>query len=173
MYAPIFVVVALLIIDHKLLIAISSAMTSKSNIIVILGVIGNITSVVGIVIMNKYITEVDGFDYMVFLSFLHFLITSIGMQVMLWLNFFTKPTVSSSNVIPVAVGSLMSVAFMNLNLSYNSVGFYQVLWILSIRFQSLYLFYVCFFSYRSSLAFHSLYLFNIWHTSKVYLEPCS
>jgi hypothetical protein len=101
-------------------------MTSGSNIIVLLGVVGNITSVVGIVIMNKYITEVDGFDYMVFLSFLHFLITSIGLQIMLWLNVFTKPSVPYSSVVPVAIGSLMSVAFMNLNLSYNSVGFYQV-----------------------------------------------
>ena len=33
---------------------------------------------------------------------------------------------SLNNVLVVAVGSLLSVAFMNLNLSHNSVGFYQL-----------------------------------------------
>ena len=47
------------------------------NLVVVVGIIGNILSVVGIVICNKYITEVDGFDFMVFLSFLHFVFTSM------------------------------------------------------------------------------------------------
>ena len=97
-----------------------------SNIVVLLGIVGNIGSVVGIVILNKYITEIDGFNYMVFLSFLHFLFTAVGLRIMLCFNVFTQPTTPLSNVLPVAMGSLMSVAFMNLNLSYNSVGFYQV-----------------------------------------------
>jgi hypothetical protein len=45
---------------------------------VIIGVITNIVSVVGIVICNKYITEVDGYNFMVFLSFLHFAFTCFG-----------------------------------------------------------------------------------------------
>lgn len=93
---------------------------------IFVGVVGNISSVVGIVIMNKYITEVDGFNFMVFLSFLHFLTTTIGLQLMLMCNMFTKPKAPFGSVVPVAIGSLMSVAFMNLNLSHNSVGFYQV-----------------------------------------------
>ena len=97
-----------------------------SSTIVIVGVIVNILSVVGIVITNKYITEVDGFHFMVFLSFLHFAFTTIGTRVMLWANVFSYQPAPLSGVLPVAVGSLMSVAFMNLNLSYNSVGFYQV-----------------------------------------------
>lgn len=98
----------------------------SSNYLVLIGIIGNIVSVVGIVIMNKYITEVDGFNFMVFLSFLHFFFTTLGMRIMLSLNFYSKPNAKLSNVLPVAIGSLGSVAFMNLNLSYNSVGFYQV-----------------------------------------------
>ena len=94
--------------------------------VVIAGIVTNILSVVGIVITNKYITEVDGFHFMVFLSFLHFAFTCLGTRVMLMFNVFSYKPAPVSGIIPVAAGSLMSVAFMNLNLSYNSVGFYQV-----------------------------------------------
>ena len=97
-----------------------------TSVVVIAGVVTNILSVVGIVITNKYITEVDGFHFMVFLSFLHFLFTTIGTRVMLMMGIFTYQPAPLSGILPVAAGSLLSVAFMNLNLSYNSVGFYQV-----------------------------------------------
>jgi solute carrier family 35 protein E3 len=45
---------------------------------------------------------------------------------MVMLGTFKPPTTSSMAVLPVAIGSLLSVAFMNLNLSHNSVGFYQL-----------------------------------------------
>ena len=48
------------------------------SVVVITGVVCNILSVVGIVITNKYITEVDGYDFMVFLSFMHFAFTCLG-----------------------------------------------------------------------------------------------
>jgi hypothetical protein len=96
--------------------------------VVIVGIVVNILSVVGVVITNKYITEVDGFHFMVFLSFLHFAFTTIGTRVMLMMGLFTYQAAPLSGILPVAAGSLLSVAFMNLNLSYNSVGFYQVFW---------------------------------------------
>ena len=49
--------------------------TYMDNLVVVLGVIGNILSVVGVVICNKYITEKDGYNFMVFLSALHFTAT--------------------------------------------------------------------------------------------------
>ena len=101
---------------------------------VIVAIWGNILSVVGIVICNKYITEVDGYDFMIFLSFLHFLFTSIGTQVMLRLNYFEYKAAPLSGVLPVAIGSLLSVAFMNLNLATNSVGFYQLSKLICIPF---------------------------------------
>jgi hypothetical protein len=79
----------------------------------------NIICVVGVVIANKYITEVDGFNYVVFLSFLHFTVTSIGTRVLLGVGSFQFKAASLNNVLVVAVGSLLSVAFMNLNLSHN------------------------------------------------------
>jgi hypothetical protein len=99
---------------------------SSSNFLIIAGVVANILSVVGIVICNKYITEVDGYNYMVFLSFLHFAFTTLGTRIMMAMDLFSYSPAPISGILPVAVGSLMSVAFMNLNLSHNSVGFYQV-----------------------------------------------
>lgn len=99
---------------------------SGNNLLILTGIVGNILSVVGVVICNKYITEVDGYDFMIFLSFLHFSFTMVGTRVMLALGFFQDKPASLSGVLPVAIGSLLSVAFMNLNLSQNSVGFYQL-----------------------------------------------
>lgn len=103
-----------------------------SSTVIIIGVVVNILSVVGVVITNKYITEVDGFEFMVFLSFLHFSFTAIGTRVMLKAEIFSFKAAPLSGILPVAVGSLLSVAFMNLNLAHNSVGFYQVRFIYSI-----------------------------------------
>ena len=50
----------------------------------------------------------------------------MGTRVLLNLNQFVYKDADARNVFPVAVGSLLSVAFMNLNLTYNSVGFYQL-----------------------------------------------
>ena len=99
---------------------------SNNNLLILGGIVGNVLSVVGVVICNKYITEVDGYDFMVFLSFLHFSFTMVGTRVMLSLGFFQDKSAPLSGVLPVAMGSLLSVAFMNLNLSHNSVGFYQL-----------------------------------------------
>ena len=106
----------------------STDMSPKSsmNFVIIAGVIGNVLSVVGIVICNKYITEVDGYNFMVFLSFLHFAFTMMGTRAMLFTGMFQFKEAPISGILPVAIGSLLSVAFMNLNLSNNSVGFYQL-----------------------------------------------
>src|SRR5690348_5703056 len=103
-----------------------TANNSNNNFIVIVGIISNILSVVGVVICNKYIIEVDKVNYSVFLSFLHFAVTALRTYVLLFANYFPYTLAPLSWILPVAVGSLMSVAFMNMNLSNNSVGFYQL-----------------------------------------------
>jgi hypothetical protein len=55
------------------------------------------------VITNKYITGVDGYDYMIFLSFLHFLCTSIGTRILLGLGVFQYKDAPLSGVLPVSV----------------------------------------------------------------------
>ena len=101
-------------------------MSSELDSTVVAGVVGNIVSVVGVVITNKYIVGVDGFNFMVFLSFLHFSFTTLGTRILLQGKYFEYKDAAFGNVLPVSLGSLLSVAFMNLNLSHNSVGFYQL-----------------------------------------------
>lgn len=98
----------------------------SNALIIVVGVVSNILSVVGVVICNKYITEVDGFHFVVFLSFLHFSFTTVFTRIMLAVNIFSYQSAPLDGILPVAAGSLLSVAFMNLNLQHNSVGFYQV-----------------------------------------------
>jgi hypothetical protein len=125
----------------------------KDLLYISLGVVFNILSVVGVVLCNKYITEVDGYDFMVFLSCLHFTVTAVAVRIFMHLGYFKYQSAPLEGVLPVAVGSLLSVAFMNLNLSYNSVGFYQVTYVLAL----LYYGFTVGCRFPSWLVFHSLY----------------
>ncbi len=89
-------------------------------------IVWNVISVVGIVVLNKYLSENDGMKQVVLLSFFHFLFTTIGVRILLRMGFFEYKDANMSKVMPVALGSLGSVAFMNLNLKSNSIGFYQL-----------------------------------------------
>jgi hypothetical protein len=68
-----------------------------------LSVTSNVLAVVGIVLMNKYIVERDGYDFMVFLSFLHFASTSVGMYALLALRTFTYSPIRLVDALPVAM----------------------------------------------------------------------
>eukprot|EP01084_Bolivina_argentea_P101223 181519_1 len=98
-------------------------MYSKSTLNAI---IWNIISVVGIVVLNKHLSQKEGVTQVVLLSSFHFLFTMVGVRILLGLNFFEYKAAQMSKVVPVALGSISSVAFMNLNLKSNSVGFYQL-----------------------------------------------
>lgn len=97
-----------------------------SDLSVVAGMIGNVISVVGVVMMNKYIVTEDNFNFMLLLSFLHFSVTYFASLALMRMGYFTSKEAPLSSVLPCAIGSLLSVAFMNLNLAYNSVGFYQL-----------------------------------------------
>jgi len=95
---------------------------------VLAGVALNILSGVGVVLLNKYIYTVDGFKFMVTLSAIHFLTTWAATRALAWCNYFDPkvPEGGLKAVLPVALGSLGSVCFMNLNLAHNSVPTYQI-----------------------------------------------
>ena len=95
---------------------------------VALGIVCNITCVVCVVLTNKYIFKTDGFRYMVTLSAMHFAVTAVATRALLLLGLFKYklPLGGHCRVLPLAMTSLGSVGFMNLNLAHNSVGFYQM-----------------------------------------------
>jgi hypothetical protein len=72
---------------------------------------------VGVVICNKYITEVDGYNFMVFLSFLHFVFTTLGTRVFLGMNIFTFQPAPLSGVLPVAIVCHHIITSLSLSLS--------------------------------------------------------
>ena len=80
------------------------------NPTIVMGVVMNVLSTVGVVITNKYITGVDGYNYMIFLSFLHFVFTSIGTRVLLACGVFTYRDAPMSAVLPVSVVGMMLLA---------------------------------------------------------------
>ncbi|KAH8079457.1 RNA polymerase II transcription regulator recruiting protein [Aureococcus anophagefferens] len=88
---------------------------------VLIGSAGNIGCVVGVVLMNKYMQLAHDFDHLVFLSFCHFAFTAVGTRAMLCCRVFRYKAARPAAVAPVALGTLSSVGFMNLNLKHNSV----------------------------------------------------
>lgn len=73
---------------------------------IILGSTANVALTIGLVILNKYIVTVDGFDYIVFLSCLHFVFTCLGCIALSHLGFFV------SKVMPLK--AKLSVAFVSI-----------------------------------------------------------
>jgi hypothetical protein len=71
----------------------------------IAGMVGNVVSVVGVVIMNKYIVSIDKFNYMIFLSFMHLVFTYLGCSLMLKAQIFTYKPATVKQVLPVAMVS--------------------------------------------------------------------
>ena len=98
----------------------------KLEPVTIVNIIGNVISVVGVVLCNKYINATLGFKFTMFLSTCHFAFTWFGCYLLLIGNVFEYRHEDIQNVLPLAIGSLGSVGFMNLNLAHNSVGFYQL-----------------------------------------------
>lgn len=68
----------------------------------VVGVVGNIVSVVGVVLTNKYVIS-GGFRFTMFLGFTHFLVTWMGCFTLLQLGVFTYRPVPFWKVLPVAV----------------------------------------------------------------------
>lgn len=87
----------------------------NEKLIIILAVVSNIISVVGIVICNKYIVDVDGYNFMVFLSFLHFAFTSFGTRLLLSFNVYQYKSAAYSGVLPVALVSIqVNIQFLRM-----------------------------------------------------------
>lgn len=86
----------------------------------------NIVSAVGIVLVNKYIYYHYKFPYGLVLTFYHFVLTSIGLQLLAGLKIFPIKPVSLIKVLPLSISFCSYVVLTNLSLQYNSGTFYQV-----------------------------------------------
>ncbi len=91
----------------------------------------NFFSAVGIVFANKYVFHVFGYNFACFVTALHFVTTSIGGRVCLALGMYEVKELKHMDVLPITVSFCAFVVFNNLSLQYNSVGFYQLMKVLT------------------------------------------
>ena len=88
-------------------------------------------SSVGIVFANKVVFQVYNFKYGTLLTFMHFVFTFLGLEVCRRLGVFERKDVNIKSVLPLCVSFCGFVALTNLSLVYNSVGFYQLMKVLT------------------------------------------
>eukprot|EP01102_Stenamoeba_stenopodia_P000582 TRINITY_DN1056_c0_g2_i1.p1 TRINITY_DN1056_c0_g2~~TRINITY_DN1056_c0_g2_i1.p1 ORF type:complete len:332 (-),score=33.88 TRINITY_DN1056_c0_g2_i1:76-1071(-) len=93
---------------------------------VIFVIILNISSSIFIVFANKLLFLIPGFSFVITLTCVHFLVTSIGMFVCSQIGMFQPKKLQLMKVFDLSVLNCGFVVITNLSLRYNSVGFYQV-----------------------------------------------
>jgi len=91
-----------------------------------LAVFANLLSSCAVVLVNKWLVAQHRFDHIIFLTSCQMAFTAAGMRVMLRCGVFAHKACERRTVVRVAGASLLAMAFMNLNLKQNSVGFFQM-----------------------------------------------
>lgn len=96
-----------------------------SKLLVTFGLGLNLVSAIGIVMINKMIYVRYKFPSMS-LTLVHFIVTSLCLQVCVWLNIFSPKRLPVLKVVPLSMSFCGFVVFTNLSLQFNTVGTYQL-----------------------------------------------
>jgi solute carrier family 35, member E3 len=91
----------------------------------------NAASSIGIVVTNKIVFQTYNFRYGTLLTFIHFVFTALGLEVCRRLGVFESKPVEFRKVLPLCLSFCGFVALTNLSLVYNSIGFYQLMKVLT------------------------------------------
>ena len=86
----------------------------------------SVTSSVSIVIVNKYLISTLGFPYVTCLTATHMAVTAVALRFAARAKFFEPKPIEKKALVKFAALNGVSVAFLNLSLGFNSVGFYQM-----------------------------------------------
>ena len=86
----------------------------------------SVVSSVSIVIANKYLISTLGFQYVTFLTAMHMLVTAVALRVAAKHNFLEPKEIERQALLRFSCINGISIAFLNLSLGFNSVGFYQM-----------------------------------------------
>ncbi|KXS21661.1 TPT-domain-containing protein [Gonapodya prolifera JEL478] len=85
----------------------------------------NVVSSVGIVLTNKWVFKVHKFNFGTLLTVIHFVTTSVGLELLARMGYFHRKYVAPSRIFLLSSAFCGFVVLTNLSLQYNSVGFYQ------------------------------------------------
>eukprot|EP00756_Hemistasia_phaeocysticola_P058259 Hpha_TRINITY_DN34889_c0_g1::TRINITY_DN34889_c0_g1_i1::g.167938::m.167938/K15285/SLC35E3; solute carrier family 35, member E3 len=86
----------------------------------------NVTASISIVLVNKMVYDWCNFKYGTLLTFFHFAVTSLGLEVLQRFGVFEVKKVSVAAVAPLSVSFCGFVVLTNISLQLNTVGFYQL-----------------------------------------------
>jgi solute carrier family 35, member E3 len=86
----------------------------------------SVVSSVSIVIVNKYLISTLGFQYVTFLTAMHMIVTAVALRFAAKYNFVEPKEIERVALIRFSFINGISIAFLNLSLGFNSVGFYQM-----------------------------------------------
>jgi len=87
----------------------------------------NFVSASGIIFVNKLLFRNYKFPYATFTTSCHFVITFLGVFICKQLGFFKSKRLAHCDVLSITLFFVGFVVFNNLSLNYNSVGFYQLM----------------------------------------------
>lgn len=88
--------------------------------------VGNLLSSICIVFVNKWIYVHYKFPNMT-LTCLHFVITSLGLQLCSFFNVFNQRSLPIKSMVPLSLSFCGFVVLTNLSLQYNTIGTYQLI----------------------------------------------
>ena len=98
---------------------------SQANLRVVASIVLNLASAISIVFVNKLIYIRYGFPSMT-LTLIHFIITSVGLQICAWMDIFAPKRLFVRKITPLSASFCGFVVFTNLSLQSNTVGTYQL-----------------------------------------------
>ncbi|OHT07654.1 integral membrane protein [Tritrichomonas foetus] len=97
------------------------------NFVTLAWILGSIVSSTSIIIINKYVMDSYHFGCVTFLTAYHFLLTFLVLEIMCRLHLFERAShIPKFEMWYMAAYGVGAVVFMNFNLRFNSVGFYQL-----------------------------------------------
>jgi solute carrier family 35 protein E3 len=92
-----------------------------------LWIVANILTAVGLILTNKVIMSPPfNFVYVFTLTSIHFFVTALTMEIMALAQFFSRSRLSWTSSALMSVACALSVGLMNLSLTFNNLGFYQL-----------------------------------------------
>lgn len=91
----------------------------------------NAASSIGIVFANKIVFQTYNFKFGTLLTLIHFVFTFLGLEICRQFGVFERKSISIVAILPLCIAFCGFVALTNVSLVYNTVGFYQLMKVLT------------------------------------------